>query len=190
MPSAFNGLIGARKKCEGEIYMRISEVSSSYFDNLIEDCHTAKTAEPYLAIDFELLFPLANEVVDFAELSDHQKGIYIIEDLNAENKDTFEALKMFKSNQRGTFACPKLNSPSHVLYVGSSTTGIKKRLEQHCGLTGAKQTSALHAKHWFTGRLKITVYLYEHPRNIIQLIEDGLSDALQPAFGKTGPNNK
>ena len=128
--------------------------------------------------------------MDLTELSGHQKGVYVIEDIGNKHETTFEALKKFKVQQKGIFACPKLNSPSNVLYVGSSTTGIMKRLEQHFGITGAKQTSSLHANYWFEGRLKVTVYLYEYSRNVIQLIEDGLSAALQPVFGKTGPNNK
>ena len=170
--------------------MVVSEIACLYLDNLIAECNVAKNAEPYLTFEFELEFPLSAETIDFSELQGHQKGIYVIEDMGHERKATFDALKMFKAQQKNMFACPKLNSPSRILYVGSSTTGIMKRLEQHFGVTGARQTSALHANFWFHGKLKVSVYLYEHSRNVIQLIEDGLSAALQPAFGKTGPNNK
>jgi Uri superfamily endonuclease len=75
------------------------------------------------------------------------------------------------------------------MYVGSSTTGVKKRIEQHLG-DGPAKTYALHLKHWFEGEYKITVKVYDEPINVLQILEDALSYELQPAFGKRGGNNK
>ncbi len=86
-------------------------------------------------------------------------------------------------------ACPKLNAPSPVLYVGSSTSGVRKRIEQHLG-EGAKDTYALQLKHWFRGKYKITIKVFDQPKEVLQIIEDSLSFELAPAFGKQGGNNK
>ena len=101
---------------------------------------------------------------------------------------TFTELKASKNkNER---KCPKLNKPSSTLYVGSSTTGLKKRIKEHLG-DGNKHTYALQLKHWFKGKYKITIKVYnsDTQREIIQLIEDNLSYYLKPAFGKKGGNN-
>ncbi|WPC75292.1 GIY-YIG nuclease family protein [Vibrio porteresiae] len=86
-------------------------------------------------------------------------------------------------------ACCKVNKPSEVLYVGSSTTGIKKRLTQHL-VDCADQTYALHLYAWFKGKYKVDVLEYDEPNEVIQLIEDNISNKLKPAFGKQGGNNK
>lgn len=75
------------------------------------------------------------------------------------------------------------------MYVGSSTTGVRKRIEQHLG-NGHESTYSLHLKHWFSGKHKITIKQYTVAKDIIQIIEDDLSDQLTPAFGKKGGNNK
>ena len=86
-------------------------------------------------------------------------------------------------------ACARLNAPSAVLYVGSSTTGVRKRIEQHLG-RGNKGTYALHLSHWFSGQYKVTVKQYDVSDAVLQIIEDDLSHSLKPAFGKQGGNNK
>jgi hypothetical protein len=57
---------------------------------------------------------------------------------------------------------------------------------------GSKSTYSLHLKHWFKGRIKIIVKVYdlELEKLVLQIIEDDLSDRLKPAFGKQGSNNK
>lgn len=76
------------------------------------------------------------------------------------------------------------------MYVGSTTTGLKKRIKEHIG-NGHKSTYALHLSHWFEqGNYKITIKEYNAPKEVIQIIEDALSDELNPAFGKSGANNK
>jgi Uri superfamily endonuclease len=89
-------------------------------------------------------------------------------------------------------ACAKLNHPSSILYVGSSTTGVMSRIKQHKGDGHKyKSTSALHLSHWAEDRkIKVEIMEYDVPRKIIQLIEDAISTELKPAFGKLGGNNK
>jgi len=75
--------------------------------------------------------------------------------------------------------------------VGSSTTGLKKRIKEHLG-DGSKSTYSLQLKHWFNGSYRITIKVYDDKisREVIQIIEDNLSHQLKPAFGKQGGNNK
>lgn len=116
-----------------------------------------------------------------------KSAIYIIEDLSGNQEETFLGFSRYKSKKER--ACARLNSPSKVMYVGSSTTGIKRRIEQHMG-QGNKGTYALHLSHWFRGKYKITVKQYDVSDEVIQIIEDDLSDKYKPAFGKRGGNNK
>ncbi len=64
-------------------------------------------------------------------------------------------------------------------------------MAQHLGF-GHKSTYALHLNQWYQGQYKITIYQYADtlPADVLQLIEDDLADQLQPAFGKSGANNK
>ena len=55
---------------------------------------------------------------------------------------------------------------------------------------GSKATYALHLSHWFRGEYKVTVKVYNEHSDVLQIIEDALSDELKPAFGKQGSNNK
>ena len=149
----------------------------SYIDTLIENCERAKLAQPI------------NEFVisEVSELDGIKTGIYIIEEISGNSQITFDSMLKFKKTKKR--ACPKLNSPSPVLYVGSSTTGIKKRIKQHLG-DGPANTYALHLSHWFRGKYKITVKIFEEPIRVLQIIEDSISHELSPAFGKSGGNNK
>ncbi len=116
-------------------------------------------------------------------------AIYIIEEIAGNIEETFSKLKEYKNKKERN--CPKLNNASSTLYVGSSTTGLKKRIKEHIG-DGSKSTYSLQLKHWFKGNYKITIKVYddEISREIIQIIEDNLSYQLKPAFGKQGSNNR
>ena len=149
----------------------------SYIDRLIRNCEIAKEASPVK--EFELK--------ELTQLDDIKQAIYIIEQVGGDVENTFKQFSQYK--ERDERKCAKLNSPSKVMYVGSSTTGVKKRIEQHLG-DGNKGTYSLHLKHWFKGKHKITVKQYDETRNVLQIIEDDLSDKLKPAFGKLGGNNK
>lgn len=148
-----------------------------YIDRLIKNCETAKQATP------------VNEFIlnDLKNLDGIKKAIYIIEQVGDDIEKTFRDLSKYKSIKER--ACPKLNKPSKVMYVGCSTTGLKRRIMEHIG-KGNKKTYSLHLSHWYKGDYKITVREYEVSNEILQILEDALSYNLKPAFGKLGGNNK
>ena len=150
-----------------------------YLETLIKDAVVALKS-----------LPLKEEVI--INLQDIEnitctRGIYIIEELNGDKQKTYNA---FAEHKRKEYvAMPKLNLPSNILYVGSSRKNLKSRLLQHAGQC-YKGTYALHLKNWFEGQIKITVKEYNVSDSVLQLIEDGISFELKPAFGKAGGNNK
>lgn len=154
----------------------------TYIDKLIDNCQRAKAARPVSEFEFS----------DSSQLNGIKRAIYIIEEIGGDSAKTFNALKEFKSKQRKEDkgrACPRLNAPSKVMYVGSSTTGLKTRIKQHRG-QGTEGTYALHLEHWFDGEYRIRVKVYDEPKEVLQIIEDAISYDLSPAFGKQGGNNK
>ena len=152
----------------------------SYIDNLINNCQKAKLATPVETREF-----YEGEGLDC--LQGIKTGIYIIEIFEGDIEAEFNNYVAFKGKKER--ACAKINKPSSILYVGSSTTGVKKRLDQHLG-NGNEQTYALHLKYWFKGKYKVTVKQYDVSKDVLQIIEDDISSVLQPAFGKLGGNNK
>ena len=150
----------------------------AYLDDLIEDCRAAKKAKPLKQFIMGELH----------ELKDIKSAIYIIRERNADTSSTFHAFQKFKKKKER--ACAKLNHPSSTLYVGSSTTGLMRRIKQHLG-NGPKSTYALHLSHWAAEQeIEIEILQYNVPREFLQLIEDSISSELKPAFGKLGGNNK
>jgi hypothetical protein len=152
----------------------------SHIDRLIGSCEEAKAAQPKQTI-------VITKGADLSSLEPIQKAIYVIEEINGNRDETYQALALYKGKKER--ACPKLNTASDVMYVGSSSTGVKKRIEQHIG-NGPKSTYALHLSHWFTGEYKITVTQYDVPNEVLQILEDDMADRLKPAFGKRGGNNR
>ncbi len=151
----------------------------SYIDDVIADCKTAKNAVP------KRIFTMRS--VD--DLDGIKQAIYVITcDISLDKRKVFNDLKAYKATKQR--ACPKPNQPSCVMYVGSSTTGLKSRIKQHMGDTNSKGTHALHLKHWFDGEYTISVRVYDESPSVLQIIEDDLSYNLKPAFGKKGGNNK
>ncbi len=156
----------------------------SYIDRLISNCEEAKKAK---SIN-EFIFDNTGEFDKFfSELKHIDTAIYIIEQIGGDPQKTFEKLLSYKKTRERS--CPAMNAPSKIMYVGSSTTGVGKRLKQHIG-EGHKGTYALHLSHWFDGKYVITVKQYNIAREVLQIIEDNISDKLSPAFGKQGGNNK
>ncbi len=149
----------------------------SYIDRLIDNCKTAKQASPIK--EFYLN--------DLSELDELKQAIYVIEQTEGNEEEVFLEFSRFKDKKERK--CATLNSPSKIMYVGSSTTGVKKRIEQHQG-DGHAGTYALHPKHWFKGKYRITIKEYSETKEVLQIIEDDLSERLKPAFGKQGGNNK
>jgi len=148
-----------------------------YIDKLIQNCEIAKSSFPTNEFEFK----------DLSDLDEIKQAIYIIEELDGDIEDTF--LKFSRYKKKKERKCAKLNAPSQVMYVGSSTTGVRKRIEQHLG-DGHIGTYALHLSHWFNGKMKITIKQYDVTKEVLQIIEDNLSDKLKSAFGKQGGNNK
>ncbi len=125
----------------------------SYIDELIANCQIAKKSNPVKEFEFENL----------TQLEDISKAIYIIEDLGKDLEKTFIEFARYKATKER--ACSKLNSPSRVMYVGSSSTGVKKRIKEHLG-DGSKSTYSLHLKHWFEGKYR-SVSTYFSPDHLI-----------------------
>ena len=149
----------------------------SYIDKLIANCEEAKVSKPTREFVLD----------ELSQLDGIKTAIYIIEQVSGDISDAFDSLSKYKSSKER--ACPALNSPSKIMYVGSSTTGVKSRIKQHLG-EGNKGTYALHLKHWFDGDYKITIMEFDKARDVLQIIEDDISERLAPAFGKKGGNNK
>ena len=133
------------------------------------------------------------EMKDLSELDDVGHVVYVIKEIDGNSEETYKAFSAYKSMQKEKpmaerRACAALNEPSEVLYVGSSTTKIKARIKEHMG-DGSKGTYALQLRHWFRGKLTITIRDYDRlDARVIQLLEDDLSHLLKPAFGKRGGN--
>ena len=150
-----------------------------YLDQLIQDCLQAQQTKAECIFEFS----------SFDDLAQHALYIYVIELVGGDIQQTYQDYAAFKALK--THACAKLNQPNHILYVGSSRTGIKNRLKQHLGF-GPKRTYALHLSQWFQGEYRITLHQYPltTSSSILQLLEDDLSHSLAPAFGKLGTNNR
>lgn len=146
-----------------------------YIDTLIQNCNAAKLAVPCRE------FVLKN----LAELDNISHAVYIIEQLEGDITAAYQDFSQYKKKKERK--CAKLNFPSNTMYVGSSTTGVKQQLQQHVG-DGYHGTHALHLKHWFKGNYQITIKVYDEPKDVIQIIQDDISDMLKPAFGEQGDN--
>lgn len=149
----------------------------NYIDRLIENCWKAKSATPVREFVMN----------DLSELAGIKQAIYVIEQVGGDNEKTFLDFCRFK--QKKLRSCARPNAPSGVLYVGSSTTNLAKRVSEHLG-RGNKATYALHLEHWCEDMYRIKIKVYEVGSEVLQIIEDALSDELKPAFGKQGGNNK
>ncbi|WP_435641223.1 GIY-YIG nuclease family protein [Micavibrio aeruginosavorus] len=151
-----------------------------YFDKLIQKCNAAKELSPVK--EFEI------NPTEIDTLQDVKNAIYIIEQIDGCPKNTFKTMKKYKNESDRK--CPRINTPSRILYVGSSTTNLKRRLNEHLG-NGNKGTYALHLKYWLYEKYKIIIMDFnEIDKEILGLIEDSYHHVLKPAFGKPGPNGK
>ena len=106
----------------------------NYLDQLIINSKKAIIAEPIKYYQFNVNDCQNFDVLEFDKLKKYKFVIYIITEINGNTKITYDLMKQFKSNNSKEYKCSKINqSKSDILYVGSSTTGIKNRLEQHLG---------------------------------------------------------
>lgn len=154
-------------------------MENSYIDRLIKTCEAAKAARPKRTFTFttlDALKPVGN-------------AIYVIREIGGDHAKTREAFQEFKAESPRK--CPKLNAHiSPVLYVGSSTSSLQRRIKEHLG-DGSPGTYALNLKHWFAPRrYEITIYEYNVPRDVLQIIEDSMAHDLKPMFGKMGSNGR
>ena len=149
----------------------------SYIDKLIENCEKAKVATPIREF-------VMNDLSDLVGIN---QSIYVIEQIGGDPEGTFRDFCRFK--QTKARSCSRPNAPSSVLYVGSSTTGLGKRISEHLG-KGNSKTYALHLEHWCKEKYRITIKVYDVAADVLQIVEDALSFELKPAFGKQGANNK
>ncbi len=161
-----------------------------YIDNLIENCQKAKIAKPLdkKTINIKEIHKVDKETIDknFDDIK-NINAIYIFKEIKGNKEKTFDLFSEYKGlNER---KCPKENKPSDILYVGSSTTSLKKRIKEHVGF-GSVSTYALQLRYWFKGECEITILFYNEEKEVIQIIEDNISNNLKPAFGKMGGNNK
>lgn len=152
-------------------------MNNEYIHQLLDDCKQALAATP--TKDFVLHSP--DDIIGISS------AIYVIMETGGDAHDTFDRFLTYKKKRERK--CSKPNKPNSVLYVGSSTTNLKKRLEEHRG-NGHPETYALHLNHWFEGNYEILVKEYNVHRRVLQILEDNLSNQLQPAFGKLGGNSK
>lgn len=100
-----------------------------YIDELIANCHKTKAAQP--SKEFVL--------TDDSRIEAAKQGIYITEELGGNPEQRRDAMTAYKTLKERK--CPKLNEQaSSILYVGSSTTGLLNRIEQHRGKGPNKPT--------------------------------------------------
>lgn len=158
----------------------------NYLDNLIANCEEAKKALPTREI-------VLDNIDDIDIIKDFKSAIYIIREIEGCPLKTFNDFTSFREEEglkgKKGMRCAQPNSPSEILYIGSSTTSLKGRLKQHT-IGANNATYALRLNNWFTGQYRIHIKEYDVSREILQLIEDDLAFELQPAFGKRGPNSK
>ena len=165
----------------------------TYIDLLKRNCCEAEKAKPTrdpLKFTRDDYLSPENEFIE----SGKAKAIYIIKSASVDLNATSDHLKILKSKKK--FKYPKINQVqnSNVLYVGSSSTGLKNRLKQHLD-QGHRSTYALHMKTWdkeHRSNIEIEVRYYDKnlSRDVLQIIEDALRYELNPIFGKAGPNGK
>ncbi|EHU1441371.1 hypothetical protein A1Z85_RS11235 [Acinetobacter baumannii] len=159
----------------------------NYLDQLIANCEEAKKAFPIREITLE-------NIADIDKIKDFKSAIYIIREIGGCPLKTFNDFTSFKEEEglKGEkgMRCAQPNGPSEILYIGSSTTGVRRRLREHTTKLGSLKTSALRLNNWFKGQYQIHIKEYDVSRDVLQLIEDNLAFELKPAFGKRGPNGK
>ncbi len=165
---------------------------NDYIDQLIQHCEEAKNTENR----FRETFTRDDYNSGKHELYDPKatKAIYVIKSPGSDLIKTSCYLKDKK--KKTTRAYPRINKPieTDVMYVGSSSTDLKKRLKEHLK-SGHEKTSSLHMETWeeeYRRNIVVEVRYYEEDlsRNVLQIIEDGLSYELKPIFGKPGSNGK
>ncbi len=159
----------------------------NYLDQLIANCEEAKKAFPSREITID-------NIANIEKVKDFKSAIYIIREIGGNPLKTFNDFISFREEEglkgENRMRCAKPNSPSEILYVGSSINDLINRLREHTTKVSSLKTYALRLNNWFKGEYQIHIKEYDVSRDILQLIEDNLAYELKPAFGKRGPNGK
>ena len=157
-------------------------------DEHIKDCEAAKTK------NFNISFTIENLMNDdLSSLKGIEKAIYIIEQTEGCPCKAHKDYQEFKGNDENKEIklSGKNECSSSIMYVGSSTTGVKKRMKEHTAGEKYKKTYALKLENWFKGVCQVHIMICEDMSpSIIQVIEDTIHQDLNPAFGKRGSNGK
>lgn len=137
-------------------------------------------------IDFPFINYTEDSIIYMIYLPDRKKLSLLLRDYNSYISNVDHNLKLSKNNTE--------QNPSLVLYVGSSTTDVKKRLKYHLGLLGSNVYS-LHLAKWhnkldydlqislFTVKSNGDKYKYMK-RFLVEAIEQQMWDEFNPLFGK------
>jgi len=149
-------------------------------------------------IDDTLIYAEMLFINDLQKVSiEDKKGNSYIYTFTTETSEEAERLhsacKTVKDREpKPTFKMPRVhkqNPESRCLYVGSSITGIEKRINQHLGFS-YDTTYSLQLNKWASAmRIAVTVKVFEIPtrdQQIVQIIEDYLWSQLFPVLGKKG----
>ena len=105
------------------------------------------------------------------------------------NEDVSSSFAHAKASEKGKRAYARLNSPSSIIYVGSSEK-IHQRIKEHLGF-GAKGTYSLQLSAWAPPlSLSLKLWCAQYPENthtdVLQALEDALWSQLKPMFGRQG----
>lgn len=164
-------------------YFKKEEISEK-LDKLIKDSKTVKKNfyTNYLSID-----NLMKD--DLTSLDGIKTAIYIIEQTEGCPCKAHKDYQEFKDNDENKEIklSGKNECPSRNMYVGSYTSGIKTRLEQHKGTADSDGTYALKLCKWFNGKCKVHIFVYDNiEKGVIRIVEEAVHGELKPAFGKKG----
>ncbi|WP_415232630.1 hypothetical protein [Pseudophaeobacter arcticus] len=132
--------------------------------------------------------------------------IYVIE--RATETSASETLNRYPTRGEGREPRPvglaRCNGgTSYVLYVGSKRrVGLRGRIRQHLSDNASSQTYALKLGCWYPWKCRVHFRQYDLPKSaigsredkfygqVLQIIEDSISEELEPMFGKRGGNAK
>ena len=157
-------------------------------DKLIKDSKTVKKNPFIKPIIIENLME-----DDLTSLDKVNTAIYIIEQTEGCPCKAHKDYQEFKDNDENKEIklSGKNECPSRNMYVGSSTSGIKTRLEEHKGTVGSDGTYALKLCKWFNGKCKVHIFVYDNiEKGVIRIVEEAVHGELKPAFGKKGSRGK
>ena len=127
----------------------------------------------------------------YAKADSHTDYIYVIQISDGATGLVGELQTQLQKEKRNGTDYPRTNAAPQdglTLYVGRSRN-LKKRLREHLG-AGAPGVFALHLQRWapsVKASIVISIMCFDaEDELLIQAIEDGIWEALKPAFGRKG----